>query len=96
MDKPKEQIEFESLDAEYQPYIKKLRADWLFENKAPEFKEVYEVLHPDDRAKVDQHIVNCQNYIVPFAEAWWGERGYGVVWPDDDSKPMQLYKLESV
>ncbi len=34
--------------------------------------------------------------IGPVAEAWWKERGYGCVWPEDDSEPMKVYELETV
>lgn len=86
--------EVEALDKEYRAYIDKLRAAWLSENRMSS-RDVYEVMRPEERARVHQRIAQWRSYITPFAEAWWRERGYGVVWPADDSKPIQFYKLEA-
>ena len=82
-----------SLNIEYKDYILKLKRDWSSQNKLPESKDVYEVMRKDDQQKVHQYITNWGSYVTPFAEAWWKERGFGVVWPDDNSEPMQVYKL---
>lgn len=87
------QLEVDSLSVEYRSYIDKLEIAWKKENKPPSFTDVYEVLRPDQREEIDQYISNWAKYITPFAEAWWKVRGFGVIWPDDDSKPMQLYEL---
>lgn len=83
----------DSLNIEYEDYILELKREWFSRNKRPESKDVYEVMSKDDRQKVHQYIVDWGSYVTPFAEAWWKERGFGVVWPDDDSKPMKVYKL---
>ncbi len=88
------QNEFVALDEEYRAYIDKLKAGWLSKDRVTS-KNVYEVMRPEERAQVHQRIARWGRYVTPFAEAWWKERGYGVVWPDDDSKPMQVYKLEA-
>ena len=88
------QAEFEALDKEYRAYIGTLQAAWLAQNRMHS-KDVYEVMRPEMRAQVHQRIAQWGTYITPFAEAWWKARGYAVTWPVDDSKPMQVYKLEA-
>lgn len=97
-----EQAKFDALDKEYRGHINKLKADWLAKNPARVTrdifgvqKDVYEVMCPHDRAEVHGVIARWKDYITPIAEAWWKERGYAVVWPNDDSEPMKLYKLET-
>ncbi len=85
--------EHQALSIEYEKYIEELRIKWKRENKPPQFRDVYEVLRPDQIKEIDDHINRWATYVTPFAEAWWKERGWGVIWPDDDSKPMQAYKL---
>lgn len=99
---PSGQAEFDALDKKFREYVNKLKADWLAKNPARVArdifgvqKDVYEVMRPQDRAEVDGVIARWKDYITPIAEAWWKERGYAVVWPDDDSKPMKYYKLKS-
>ncbi len=89
------QKEFETLDIEYQIYIKPIRANWLRHNQVRS-EDVYEVMRPEERAKVDEKMPALNRYITPLAEAWWKERGWGIIWPDDNSKTMQVYKLEVV
>jgi hypothetical protein len=86
-------IEIDALNVEYEAYIRGLRVDWLAQNR-PQSKDVLEVMRPEERAKVDKCIDRWGRYITPLAEAWWEERGFGVVWPDDDSQPMKVYRLE--
>jgi hypothetical protein len=52
-------------------------------------------MSPRDREEVNQIIDRWNRYVTPLAEAWWRERGYGITWPEDDSKPMQIYSLKS-
>ncbi len=84
---------FKLLDAEYRIYISELKTAWKHKNSPPQFRDVYEVLRPDQMEQLDDHIDLWARYVTPFAEQWWRERGYGVIWPEDDSKPMQLCKL---
>ena len=88
------QTEVDALNAQYEAYVRGLKADWLAQNRV-DSKDVWEVMHPSEREKVYQAIDRWVAYITPLAEAWWKERGYGVVWPADDSKPMQVYKLQA-
>ena len=88
------QVEVNDLNVEYEAYVRRLRVAWLRENRF-DSKDVYEVMHPTEREKVHECIAQWKRYITPFAEAWWEERGYGVVWPEDDSNPMQVYKLKA-
>jgi len=46
-----------------------------------------------NREEVDNIIAIWGRYITPLAEAWWEERGYRVVWLNNNSKPIQLHKL---
>ena len=86
------QSEVDALNAEYEVYVRKLRTEWLSQNRV-DSNDVYEVMRPEQRAEVHQRIAQWGRYITPLAEAWWKERGYGVIWPEDDSKPMQVYRL---
>ncbi len=88
------QDEVDALNKQYRAYILKLREAWLSQHR-PHSRDVYEVMRPEEREKVHQLITQWGRYVTPLAEAWWKERGYGVVWPADDSKPMQVYKLEA-
>lgn len=81
--------EIDALSAEYKTYINGLRADWLAQNRVKS-KDVYEVMRPEEQALVHRRIAEWADYVTPYAEAWWKERGYGVKWPDDNSKPMQV------
>ncbi len=87
------QSEVDALNKEYEGYIRKLRTAWLSQNRINS-NDVYEVMRPHQRAEVHQRIAQWGRYITPLAGAWWKERGYGVIWPDDDSQPMQVYKLD--
>ncbi len=88
------QIEVNALNVEYEAYVRRLRMAWLRENRV-DSKDVYEVMHPTEREKVHECIAQWRRYITSLAEAWWKDRGYGVVWPRDDSKPMRVYKLKA-
>ena len=88
------QAEIDALNAEYETYIRQLRNDWLTQNRVNS-KDVYEVMRPEEREKVHQRINQWKRYVTPLAEAWWKKRGYGVIWPDDDSEPMKVHILEA-
>ena len=84
-----------TLNKEYERYIRNLQAEWLSRNRV-DSRDVYEVMRPHERAEVHNRIAEWGRYITPLAEAWWRERGYGVIWPDENSQPMQVYPLEGV
>jgi hypothetical protein len=86
--------EFAALETEFRAYLDRLKAEWLSQNRV-QSRDVYEVMHPQERAEVHSRIALWSQYITPLAEAWWREHGYGIIWPDDDSKPMQVYKLDA-
>ena len=86
------QSDINTLNREYELYIRDLRAEWLSRNRVNS-NDVYEVMRPGQRAEVRSRIAEWARYITPLAEAWWKERGYGVSWPTDDSQPMQVYPL---
>jgi len=87
-------IEFDVLDQEYRAYIDKLKTEWLQHNRMRS-QDVYEVMRPQEQAEVHRRMDQWKRYVTPLAEAWWKEHGYGVVWPDDDSKPIQVHKLKA-
>jgi len=87
------QREVTNLNKEYEHYITKLKREWLSENR-PQTTELYELMDEEERGKVHACMRNWSSYITPLAEKWWKERGYGCIWPEDDSKPMQIYKLD--
>ncbi len=87
--------EINFLNAEYESYISKLRVDWLAQNRVNS-KDVYEVMSPVEQNKVHQYIDQWSKYVTPLAEAWWKQRGYGVIWPDNNSETMKVHRLEAV
>ncbi len=87
------EMDVTTLGANYQMYISEIRAQWLASHRV-ESKDVYEAMSRENRERVHQVIAEWGRYVTPLAESWWRERGYGVVWPDDDSKPMRIYKLK--
>lgn len=84
----------EALNKEYKAYISILRTKWCAENNTRS-ENVFEVMRPKDRAEVRRRIAKWADYMTPLAEAWWRNRGYGVVWPEDSSEPIQIYKLNA-
>lgn len=87
------QTEVDALNVEYKEYINNLWIRWRFENR-PRSMNVYEVMSPDEHAEVQNKLKQWAIYITPFAEKWWGERGYEVFWPEDNKDPMRLRKLK--
>jgi hypothetical protein len=83
----------ETLSEEYKEYIQKVKADWFPSNK-PKINGLYELMSADQHKQVENFRKRWADYITPLAEAWWKKHGYGCVWPEDDSDPMQIYKLE--
>lgn len=94
MDKkaPKE-LDIQELFKQHRAYVEDLQRRWLV-GKRSTSKDVFEVMRPKEREQVYQTIRNWEVYITPIAEAWWRERGYGVIWPEKNSDPMRVYKLE--
>ncbi len=88
-----DQTAFEQLCPDYRAYIEQLRTAWL-ETKRVTSKKVLELMCPDERAEVDVRVAEWARHVTPLANAWWKERGYGVIWPADDTKPEQHFKLE--
>jgi hypothetical protein len=82
-----------ALKHEYEAYIKPIRSAWLAENR-DRSNEVYEVMRPEDRERVHGIMARWEQHATVLTEAWWKERGYGVVWPDDNSKPMKVFRLD--
>lgn len=87
------QAEIDALFAEHKAYIDDLKRKWLAQNRM-DSKDVYEVMRPQEREEVHRRIAQWGRYITPIAEAWWEERGYGVVWPEDNSETMRVFRLE--
>jgi hypothetical protein len=87
------QTELETLGREFVAYVEDLKREWLRENRV-ESRDVYEVMRPEEQERVHGRIRQWERYITPLSESWWRERGYSVIWPDDNSKPMQVQKLE--
>lgn len=91
MDEPKE---LDELNAEYREYIEGIRREWIAANWVRS-NRVYETMRDEEREEVHRRIEQWGRYITPIAERWWAERGYGCIWPDDDSEPMGLYLLNN-
>lgn len=88
------QAKFDALTTEYRQYVDGLQAAWLAKNR-PRRGAVLEAMDPYERAQVTQTIAAWSAYITPLAAKWWEERGYGVMWSDDGSRPMKVYELAS-
>ncbi len=88
------QEEVDLLTEDYVVYIRILKIEWFSKNRVAT-THVYEVMSPEEREEVDRLISRWKEYITPLAESWWGKHGFGVVWPEDDSMPMKLYKLKT-
>lgn len=78
---------------EYYYYVQGLRGKWLADNR-PRSNTLYELMSEHERAQVHRVITRWADYITPLAEEWWEKRGYGIVWPSDDSQPQEYYELE--
>ena len=89
-----EEEKFQALCVEHQEYVKKLQSTWWGKNHV-ESRDVWEVMSQEERTKVHQKIAEWGRYITPLSEAWWKQRGWGTVWPDDDIQPVGHYKLET-
>lgn len=83
----------DTLMREFIAYSENVRSEWDRKNR-PQFKNVWEVMSDFEREQVNRVIADWAAYIGPLADAWWKERGYKVIWPNDNSKPMQYEKLE--
>lgn len=83
-----------ALEIEFQTYVEKLKRDWLSKNRSTS-RDVFEVMRPREKEEVYHRIDEWGRYITPLAEAWWSQRGWAVIWPDDNSQPMQYRKLEA-
>ena len=89
-----EQKEFEILCKEHKEHIENIRLSWLKNNQVKSDR-VYEVMYPHEQTKVHEKISEWDRYITPISEAWWKQRGYGVVWPKNNIDPVGYYKLEN-
>lgn len=78
----------------FRAYVDNLKNTWVVQHRI-DSRDVYELMAPLERERVDVMIAQWSRYITPLAEAWWQERGYRVVWPDDNSQPMEVFKLET-
>lgn len=88
------QAEVTELNNKFEKYIGELKRKWIAKNRIHS-RNVLEVMDPMERAEVERRIDAWGTYITPFAEAWWKERGYIVIWPQDNSRPMQVKKIEN-
>jgi hypothetical protein len=77
------------LELEYKSYVDTLRAAWIRENYVRS-KDVYEVMSEMDRARVNQRMRAWDRYITPLVEKWWEDRGYVLVWPENDTDPVLI------
>jgi hypothetical protein len=96
----RQQKEFQAYNLEYTEYIGQLKSEWLSKNRRRSNgfggSDLYETMSEQEREKVHNTMDQWPKYITPFAEAWWKERGYGVIWPENNSETMKLYLLDSV
>jgi len=81
------------LDIEYQRFISNERIKWHIENRFHS-RNVWEVMSEYERKEVAEYTKKWARHITPISEKWWKERGYGVIWPENDEDPMKVYELE--
>lgn len=81
------------LDVEFKTFVERLRPRWLRENNRPPQAWVLYELDAGEQQRVRGVIQQWEQYITPIAERWWKRRGFGIRWPDDASKPCQVYRL---
>ncbi len=88
-----EEAAFRRLEAEFIPHIEDVRRKWMQENnRIPMGAGLYE-LDPQEQNRVKWVIAAWERYITPIAEAWWRERGYEIIWPEQSSDPCTYRKL---
>lgn len=92
MSKAASEQKFEQLNQQFCEYCNLLRTEWLKDNRSSSHN-VYEVMNDKEKLEVDNIITRWKLYITPLAESWWKERGFGITWPEDDSKPVQIYEF---
>lgn len=89
-----EQAEFKELCKQFKEYAEDLKRKWDTQNPLHTVN-VLEVMSRTELEQVQRHLQRWASYVEPLAEAWWKERGYGVKWPADNSKPVSYHKLQS-
>lgn len=82
------------LNEEYQRYIAGERTRWI-EARGIRTDTLAPLLSQEARNKIENLSHAWSEHITPLAEAWWNQRGYGVVWPEEHTRPMQVYKLSN-
>jgi hypothetical protein len=88
-----EQETLVALFKEHKTYIEDIKRKWLV-GKRSKSDDVYEVMRPEEQEEVHRTMSDWERYITPIAETWWKERGYEVVWPESNSDPMSVRKIE--
>jgi hypothetical protein len=94
MSEEKVEVPHSALNDEYKAWVLEKRRAWLINNR-PKTRDVWEVMDKIDREKVQKCLDDWGRYIGPKAENWWEERGYGCLWPEDNTASMLTYKLEN-
>ena len=86
--------EFETLCKEHREYIETIRLAWLSYNQITS-NRVYEAMHEHEKVAVHEKVSEWESYITPISESWWNKKGYGVVWPKNNTDPVGYYRLEN-
>ncbi|MCF7831753.1 MAG: hypothetical protein K9M36_02625 [Candidatus Pacebacteria bacterium] len=81
------------LSKEYKEYAEEEKRNWMRKNGLP-MNVLYPLMDRQQREKADELRKKWSEHITLLTEEWWGERGYGCIWPENDQEPMQTYKLE--
>lgn len=81
------------LDMEYQQFIAAERVKWNAENHIHS-NNVWETMYEFEREACRSLVKKWEYHITPISEKWWKDRGYGVIWPEDNKDPMKVYKLD--
>jgi len=90
-----EKKKFDALNEEYNEYVQKLKQEWLMKNPVSSDR-VYETMDRHEMDEVEKKRVQWDHYIRPLVEAWWKERGYEIIWPDESSKKVKIRKIYTV
>jgi hypothetical protein len=73
----------------YVRYVEEIKNKWMSVQRNS-FRDVFEVMSPTERERLDKTPIEWAAYITPLAEAWWKKHGYEIIWPAKNTDPTQF------
>jgi hypothetical protein len=83
-----------ALKVDYEAYIEQLKMAWNKENPF-DSDRVVQTWNASERERWNQHAARWAKYVTPLAEQWCKEKGYRIIWPDDNTQPTRFEKIAS-